>query len=225
MKPEEQKRILRAEKKILLLGIGTRKNPIKPVPENTLRPLLKKYSITPVNERTELHKLKDDYIRKVFLLNVISNPHLSKDESRLAIYLLQKLYATSELFLTIESSEEFDAEMNYGEDGSLYVGRLNSKRHEEFILDRMIINLLDELRALKIKFTSAKLIAALKRLHDFGYITITEINLANTYEGHKIHNRGKSRARLRHIRLSEEMQKKNLTNRWLNKSTKHTKPK
>ena len=145
MKPEEQKRILRAEKKILLLGIGTKKNPIKPVPENTLRPLLKKYSITPVNERTELHKLKDDYMRKVFLLNVISNPHLSKDESRLAIYLLQKLYATSELFLTIESSEEFDAEMNYGEDGSLYVGRLNSKRHEEFILDRMIINLLDEL--------------------------------------------------------------------------------
>ena len=110
MKPEEQKRILRAEKKILLLGIGTKKNPIKPVPENTLRPLLKKYSITPVNERTELHKLKDDYMRKVFLLNVISNPHLSKDESRLAIYLLQKLYATSELFLTIESSEEFDAE-------------------------------------------------------------------------------------------------------------------
>ena len=80
-------------------------------------------------------------------------------------------------------------------------------------------------RALKIKFTSAKLIAALKRLHDFGYITITEINLANTYEGHKIHNRGKSRARLRHIRLSEEMQKKNLTNRWLNKRTKRTKPK
>jgi len=108
--------------------------------------------------------------------------------------------------------------MNYGEEGSLYVGRLNSKRHEEFLLDREVINLLDELRVFNIKFTSPKLIAALKRLHDFGYITITEINLANTYEGHKIFNRGKSRARVRHIRLSEEMQKKDISRRWLKRA-------
>ncbi len=224
MKSEEQKRILRSEKRIMLLGVGTRRNPVKPVPENSARPLLKKYSLVTVNEKTELHKIKEIYNGEIFLLNIISNPHLLKDEIRLAIYLLHRLYASSELFLTIEVLE-FDVEVNYGEDGLLHVGKLNSKRYEEFVLDRMIINLLDELRDLKIKFTSARLIAALKRLHDFGYITITEINLANTYEGQKIHNRGKSRARLRHIRLSEEMQKKDISRRWLNKSTKHTKPK
>jgi len=90
MKNEKQKRILRSEKKILLLGIGTSKNPIKLVPENTSRTLMKKHSTIPVNEKTELHKLKEEYVYNVFLLNVISNPHLSKDEYRLAIYFLQR---------------------------------------------------------------------------------------------------------------------------------------
>jgi uncharacterized protein YehS (DUF1456 family) len=87
-----------------------------------------------------------------------------------------------------------------------------------------MVKRLDELLKLNIKFTSSKLVKALKRLHDFGYITITEINLANTYKGKKVHNRGKSRARVRHIRLSEEMQKKDLIKRWCKKDTKPTKP-
>jgi hypothetical protein len=129
------------------------------------------------------------------------------------------------LYSTLESTDSFDFDSNYGEDGILNVGRTQNINSEEFFLEDEIIDLMEELKTLKIHYTSAKLTMALKRLHDFGYITITEINLANTYEGAKVHNRKSTRARLRHIRLSEEMQKKNLSNRWVRKPTKPTKPK
>jgi hypothetical protein len=94
-KSERQKKELTLEKRILLLGVGTEKNPIKLVPENTHRSLLKKFSTAPALDKTELHKLKEDYINAQFILNALSNPYLLHQELKLIFYFYQRLWSSA----------------------------------------------------------------------------------------------------------------------------------
>jgi len=240
VKNEKQKSILKKEKRILLLGIGSTENPIKPVNENCHRPLLTKYSTIPVQAtrkfstgdkhaiKSALHTLKEDYLKSAFVLNAMSNPYLKKDELRLLLYFYTQLFNSSGLFSTISQFKEsgervkFDYSANYGREGWLEAGKEGTMRYENFLLEEETIYVLDRMQDFQCNFTSSTIVTSIKRLHDFGYITVTEINLANTYEGRKVHNRTGTRARLRHIRLSEELQKKDISNRWI-KPTKSTK--
>jgi hypothetical protein len=156
-------------------------------------------------------KTKDE--NDIFILNVISNFHLTRDEILVALYLYTQLSVLPALFVTLKPKAKFKPEKHFGDGDRIQIGKPTSTYHDEIDLDSCR-NLISELKNITKSMTSPRLVHILGNLHGFGYITITEISVHNTFEGYKVKNQDKIRSKLRHIRLSENMQKKDITAKW-----------
>lgn len=112
-----------------------------------------------------------------FIKNVIGNPNLSAIEIKVALYLLERAADTDlgVLCRADESIEVTELSKLIGEDGDLYYGY---EMHTYFHLEDTI-DLRDELKKLYIEITETELEVVLSRLHDFSYITVTDICWTN----------------------------------------------
>lgn len=210
------------------MRIGTENNPIRLVNESIKRDLLIKHCRNTFSGGFDFHSLPD-FGEDVYLRNVIYNPFLSGQEIKLAIYFFIELELESgKVFSTTVDSYDFVPVNTYGElffdietDGmraGIAFGREDSLKSQVVFAntDGYYPSLAIAASSMGIKVTSHRLLALLRRLHDFGYITVTDITSRNTYDYENLaSDTNDSRARLRHIRLCKGMQKKDLTNRWL----------
>lgn len=211
--------------------LGSLSNPIKLVNESIVRDLLVKYARHTARGIFDFNSLPDqDY--DCFIMNVLTNPYLTFQEAKLAIYFHQHvpnegtIYTTSfsNLFIPAYTYGALFKDKEESREGILIGTEDSIKGYIEYSDDYgEYVRLPDITEMLCMKLTSQKLLGLLKRLHDFGYITITDINEKNTYCKSKKNTEKKdkkSRARLRHIRLCRGMCNKNLSERWLPKKVK-----
>ncbi|MEZ9819105.1 hypothetical protein AB4238_00535 [Shewanella sp. 10N.286.45.A1] len=122
--------------------------------------------------RIDFERLPDIYLNG-FVENVIGNPNLSALEVKVALFLSQRASDTELGILcrADESIEVSELPKLIGEDGDLHYGY---DIHNYFFL-KETIDLRDELRKLHINVTEVELSLILTRLHDFSYITVTDV--------------------------------------------------
>jgi len=162
--------------------LGSEKYPIRLTPhisdnkEYTRRFLNEEYIRFPHEGGTRLDfdKLPDVYIGG-FVENVIGNPNLSGLEVKIALFLSQRAAETDLGILcrADESISNADLTKLIGEDDSLYHGY--DMETVPYFLINDIIDLRAELSKLHINVTDEELSSVLYRLHDFSYITVTDI--------------------------------------------------
>lgn len=208
------------------MRIGTSSNPIKPVSESTPRKLLLKHCKNTSIGFFDFHSLPN-FGNDTYILNVLFNSHLSPQEVKFAIYFHEELSKVGKVFST--SSGNFCPANEYGEgfieDGKycegVVIGGIDSikqitcKTNEEGYFPSLMC-LAD---SMGMKLTPQGMTKLVRRLHDFGYITVTDITPANTYTPPALHKKTEYRARLRYIRLCEGMRWKDISARWLSKAT------
>ncbi|WP_306522198.1 hypothetical protein [Rheinheimera sp.] len=214
------------------MRIGTKKNPIKLVNESISRRLLLAHCKNTSSKHFDFHSLPN-FGEDCFIENVLFNPHLTLPEVKLAIYFFGELADGGQIFTT-SFAEDFRPALLYGDvfevdeefiDG-MAIGSDESLRSEVAYSNEGYYTSLPLITSrMGMKLTSQRLINLLRRLHDFGYVTVTDITPDNSYEPPNKADKKVSRARLRHIRLHNGMRKKDLTGRWLSKRLKPKKPK
>ena len=224
------------------MKIGTKESPIKMKLQNDgikkgidyfERPLLHMLSKSrlysnPVLEAQEvlefnkLHDAKDEPL--IFTQNLISNPHLKPQELKIGLALYSLLFWTKWGDVFITTTKKLNIE-NIGYFGEVTLRK--GKKNKRFQLDEnsRLLEILS--RDFNININSQDLNLTLKALHQFGYITITEITPKNLFaNSRKIWNRlnpnkhtekAKCRAYVKHIRLNFNMENKSLVNRWVSK--------
>lgn len=228
-KPESEKKI----KKIKNTKLATASNPTVVVPENTRRPLIEQFFKREFIKKLQ-DQLKDvekgittrnsrDF--DFFQLNLVFNKYLTAADVKLAVYLHEYLRTyeysrTGEykvdfkgaVFIVRQTKSNMKIERGYGhiyEDDDVTRGLfIKDKYHSKkptFYDDEFFFSLISCSENLVGSKSSRVLIKTLQRLHDFGYITVTDI----TPENQKIPIPGKSgvirRVRFKHIRLCKWM--------------------
>lgn len=205
------------------MQIGSFTNPVKLVSESSPRSLLLKHAKHTSQGVFDFHKLPD-FGHDAYTFNVLFNNHLTLQEVKLAIYLRDELNDGGRIFST-SSSNSFCPANKYGEgfrddDGfkeGLVIGSNGSMSQNIIFTDDLgfFPSLLSLTQAMGMKLTPQGMTNLIRRLHDFGYITVTDITPENTFRPPVLSSTRHYRARLRHIRLCEGMCKKDITDRWI----------
>jgi hypothetical protein len=206
------------------MKVGSEYNPIKLVNESICRELLVKFATNTAVGVFDFHSLPD-FGRDCYLLNVLYNPHLTPYEVKLAVFFHEELIDGGKIYTT-SFSEKFMPALSYGDvfqvdddyvDGIAFGTEESLRSGVIYSNNGYYPSLPGHTQSMGMKLTSQRIINLLKRLHKFGYITVTDITINNTYglkAKAKVEN---PRARLRHIRLCKGMQNKDLTGRWIPK--------
>lgn len=191
-----------AKKRQLLVGpvkfkLGTESIPLKLTPHgggshtkyldddvdfsSQRRNLIDEYVYLPHEGGTCLnfYKIKKE-VPDSFVKNVITNPHLDLLETRLAIYLHRyfKTHPLGNVFFLPEQLNIDDLCKDISEDGLLYYG-FPSETVPFFILDcgKYISDIFNELN---LEYDECLARQAILKLHNFSYITVTEVCWRNT---------------------------------------------
>ncbi|MCS6241452.1 hypothetical protein [Shewanella baltica] len=209
------------------MRIGTYDNPLKLVREGAPRELLLKHSRHTSRGVFDFHKL-DDFGSNTYILNVLFNNHLTLQDVKLALYFYEELADGGRLFST--SSGNFRPANEYGEGfhtQDTYEEGLVIGTDESFEQDFIRTNksgyfpsLLHLTTSMGMNLTPQGITKLIRRLHDFGYITVTDVTPANTYNPPVTGKKTKYRARLRHIRLCKGMCQKDISGRWISRMKK-----
>lgn len=224
-KTESEKKI----KKVKNAKLATASNPTVVVPENTRRPLIEK-----IFKREFIKKLQDQFKDPdkglltrnsrdfdFFQLNVVFNKYLNAADVKLAVYLHEylrnpenKVDFKGAVFIVRPTSEDMNIERGYGhyyEDDGIRGLFIKDKYHSKkptFYDEDSYFSLISCAEILVGSKSSRILIKTLQRLHDYGYITVTDI----TPENQAIPIAGKvdkpgvvRRVRFKHIRICKWM--------------------
>jgi len=208
------------------MAIGSLFDPIKLVSESIPRELLIKFAKNTGRDEFDFHALPD-FGCECYLQNVLYNPHLTPYEVKLAVFFYEDLIDGGKIYTT-SFSDVFMPALRYG--GLFQVGKdfydgIACGNLESFNSDVIYSedgyypSLPKYTELMGMKLTAQRLLNLVRRLHDFGYITVTDITINNTYRKKSKNNEKAVRARLRHIRLCKGMQNKDITGRWLPKKS------
>jgi hypothetical protein len=179
------------------------------------RPLTLNYNLPERSEFKKIVKNGDTFFFKdrksleddTFILNLISNPHLTKSEVLIGSYLHHRLTIDFDNELIFWTSETEQQEYKYGGEDGCFWAHYNG---EEFHYETPFPNLLKELSDIKVNITKEVMITALKTLHKYHYITMT------TKQGKVKDPEVLSlRSEYRHIRLYDGMRFKPMHKFWL----------
>lgn len=220
----ENKKINTPRKKRLKnVKLATKENPTVVVPESVDRPLLRdalKDSFLARN--LELDKGKEiDFSKRTsrgfdyFQMNVLFNKSLTVADVKLAIYLHNVFVMDDEInfrglvFVVRPIATYMELSRAYGELGGVYIrDNYHSKEAALYTEENDFCYLIDFAKNLVGSDSSTVLTKTLQRLHDYGYITVTDI----TPETQAIPIPSKTkkpdsnrRVRLKHIRLCKWM--------------------
>ncbi|MFC3095250.1 hypothetical protein DRW07_15445 [Alteromonas sediminis] len=164
-----------------------------------------------------------------FQTNVLSNHYLSNTQILLALYLNNDLFQClgGEVFVIARENVDFDSKIAhlFGKLGweKLEVEYPSSdKFSDSYYLSSEVRNLLVEFcSSVNMKLEPKDIRNDLITLHDFGYITVSEMTFENSEQANEISNLKKKKPRpsLIHIRISPWMLEKSIWRRWKNKYT------
>lgn len=195
--------------------LGAKGARIRLVQENVKRSRLKQYSaLTPDSyDVFDFGKYKDKtYESDCFTVNLMFNPWLSANEIRLGYLLYKSIGYLNEEVFWLSDSEEY-VEGSIGEKGYLYF----TQDHRYELKPK---NLLDLTKEHKLCLTAKDVIEILNVLHDFYFITCTEVSAVNlgvnrkgfSYKNNTV-SLGNS-AKMIHIRLNIGMDETYLVDKW-----------
>lgn len=154
-----------------------------------------------------------------YVENIFSNPYLNHIEIKIALYLHKQLFAfDGEIFFINSRYTSTSLGKTVGEDGAI---NFSDSSILPVSIDE-IKNLREELQNFNIIVSNQALSEAIQRLHDFAYITVTEICWSNVLERAvrkdiKLSDSQKSTIYAHHIRIFTMMDERNLTKRWKEK--------
>ncbi|MEL4295825.1 hypothetical protein [Shewanella xiamenensis] len=177
----------------------------------------------------------------MYVNNVISNPFLKPLEIKLALFLYEKYLFLDGGFVVVSDKER--EELKFSELGGkdyFYSRKINNYMEVSYHSKSDIENLLTLSRKkLNIKISASALMSCLSRLHDFGYVTMTKIHYYNSEDGLRYlrllldgalecnesievfeldcQEKIKADSIVKHIRLSEYMQRCDMSNKWYSK--------
>ncbi|WP_156803893.1 hypothetical protein [Alishewanella aestuarii] len=215
---------------------GTETNPLVLEKINTPRPRISRCVRFNPEARNSLEPVSIDFgkfrgrkervydIEQIFLKNLLSNPNLSLNALRLAIWMVIQIHMwpdEQQIFIISHSDEV--SSMN-----KLCIG--HPRGHLAIYLNIEFIDLLPKLKKMSINFTRTDVIAALQELHDFQYLTVTEVKYENSYLGRKARKKeaeSKNRAQdikqptfltercsLVCVTLTKQLYEKNFSGKW-----------
>lgn len=204
------------------MKVGTFDNPIRLVQENTRRIGLDANSNIWVNEigvydfgRLKKPKNKFDLI----INNIAFNPYLTAQEIRVALKIYDLLFDGffNNIFLTV-TSREFHMR-TIGESDEIIFSSSKLSPFHWVIKDKQ--SLLDILKTVHVCLSPFELIEILNKLHDYYYITCTELASNNAaeyrrgfdYKNNVVHL--SDTCKIAHIRINGAMDKVDLTNNWM----------
>lgn len=165
-----------------------------------------------------------------FIMNVISNPHLNYVESRIALFLYAEyLYGGGVFFLVSQNDLDDISLADLGEEEVFYSRKGNRSDIDCHLKSniKVLSNIL--CNSLNIAMSSPRLTGVLRKLHGFSYITLTDVNYHNSQYGNEdlklklkegldheeCFKCTSGRAILKHIRVSEYLQRVDISKRWL----------
>ena len=196
--------------------LGSEDNPIRFVQENVKRPKLELNStLTPngagVFDFGKYKEIGDEY--NVFFSNLIFNPNFSLEEIKFACLLSKSMVISNDRLFWISDNEQFKAR-EFGQSGLLYFTPDEAQVIEP-------INLPAIIKKHNLNFTQQEVIGMLNTLHDYYYITCTEIfdgNLAKNTKGFDYINNAvplSDNAKFIHIRMNYGMDEKYIVDKWI----------
>ena len=153
-----------------------------------------------------------------FVFNLIYNPKLSKNDIGLGICLLQILSDPTRDFVAQEGTVFWtvEGEMTPDKYGQPLVDEEGYEDPEsegcvwveynglQSNCDYPYIHLLKELKDRHLTMTTESMMSSLKKLHEFNYLTVTDLSSDNLREG------AQQRSSIRHIRLYTGMMEKQI---------------
>lgn len=205
------------------LRFGSEDNPIRLLNDNSPRELItrcNRIARSGTVSDIDLGKLRgqsdvDPFM--VYVMNLISNPNIDEKTLRLGCWLYSDYQAdVEEIIYDLTDSEEKLTLKKIGDEDFLYVGNPNTEKYEYF--DKSFTNLIKSLAKIHLKFTKPELIKSLTTLHEFYYITATDICYENSYLATE--DTGKSvkkidaTTQLAHIHITTAMTNKSIAGKW-----------
>lgn len=177
------------------LEFGTETNPLILEKINTPRPLISRCVRFNPEARNSSELVSIDFgkyrgkvergIEKeyAFLKNLLSNPHLSTNALKLGLYFNIYICDNScdidfNFFVLAKNNELLKMKQ-------IFVG---NPRTNQFLRCKDVKHFIDltlELKKLSSNMTKTDVISALQELHDFQYLTVTEVKYENSYIGRK----------------------------------------
>lgn len=206
------------------LRYGTEVNPIRLLKDNSPRTLITRCPklITPDTKNLiDLGKVRgqtDVDPFQIYTMNLISNPNLSEKAIRLGCWLYWEYEINGEdtIFDLTDSKTKLSLK-GIGDDIFIYVGNPVTENYELF--DKKFTNLIDKLAKVNIRITREESIEALTRLHEFYYITATDICRENSFlettETNESLKKIDSSTQLVHIHITTAMTNKSIAGKWL----------
>lgn len=211
------------KKKLKNVKLATKENPTVVVPESVDRPLLREVLKDSFLARNlELDKGKEiDFTKRTsrgfdyFQMNVLFNKSLTVADVKLAIYLHNVFVMDDEInfrgliFVVRPMAINMDLSRAYGEPKGLYIrDNYHSKEVAFYKEEEDFWHLIECSENLVGSDSSTVLTKTLQRLHDYGYITVTDITpetQAIPIPGKTKKSNANRRVRLKHIRLCKWM--------------------
>ncbi|MDF3124672.1 hypothetical protein [Rheinheimera sp. 1928-s] len=213
-------------KKSPKVRIGTKDNPFLATPESVERPFL--IAAIEGGNHADFDFSKWHETNDWFMFNSIYNTNLSHKEVRLLMFFHE---TTNNLGTIYETSTNGTTNVarHYGEDNFIFVEfpaatklAENPLGYEFFFEDQECIALLTEIEKIGLKLDQKELAKMLYRLHDFGYLTVTDLIASNLKRPLKTVGEKPTshRAKLRLVRVTNSMTHKELWNKWNSYSDK-----
>jgi hypothetical protein len=201
--------------------VGTEANPIKLVQENSKRPKLEKYSTLKKSDlgTYDFGKYKEiKYKADIFNNNLVFNPHLSANEIRLGFLIYELIGKEDGSVFWLTSGSDSSA----GDIGDLGFLNIVKTRNTPFDIVPFEYKCLPKImKSYKLDMTKQEIIAALNTLHDFYFITCTEIseqNLASNTTNYNYITEGKELNRdskVVHLRINHGMDEIYVVDKWV----------
>jgi len=205
------------------LRFGNEDNPIRLLNDNSPRELITRchrIARSGTVSEIDLGKLRgqsdvDPFM--VYVMNLISNPNIDEKTLRLGCWLYSDNQANFEdIIYDLTDFEEKLTLKRMGDEDFLYVGNPNTEKYDYF--DKSFTNLIKSLAKIHLKFTKSELINSLTTLHEFYYITATDICYENSYLA--TDSTGKSvkkidaNTQLAYIHITTAMTNKSIAGKW-----------
>lgn len=208
------------------LRYGTEVNPIRLLKDNSKRLLITRCTrLAPGKEEeqeyVDLGKIRgqtetDPFL--IYMMNLISNPNLSEKAVRLGAWLYWDFEIDGEAKIyDITDGSPKPSLKHLGDEIFICVGNPVTGNYEYF--DKKFPNLLDKLARVNIRLSRDESIEALTQLHEFYYITATDICRENSFlettETNESLKKIDSSTQLVHINVTTAMKNKSVAGKWL----------
>lgn len=208
------------------MRFGTAENPIRLMNDNSKRELIvqcRRLINQSAKHEVDLGKIRgqtdsDPFLN--FVMNLISNPTIADSTVRLGCYLFweHETDGMDRIYDITDGSRGVSLK-KVGDHDFLYVGNPITGNIENY--DKDFPKLCKKIAKVGIKLTQAECLKALIELHEFYYITATDICYENSFLATQ--EKGESLkkiddgTKLVHIHLTTAMQNKSIAGKWTNR--------